>query len=48
MAARGRYSSGKVTTWSRWASGWTRVPERKAADDGCEEWTRWPEGSRRQ
>jgi hypothetical protein len=42
------YSAGNVTTWSTCASGRTRVPAARAADEGWEECTRWPEASPRQ
>jgi len=43
-AAAARYSAGNVTTCSTYASGRTRVPVANAAEEGWEEWTRWPEG----
>jgi len=44
----GRGVAGKVTTCSTCASARTRVPVGKMDEDGCEECTRCPEGSRMQ
>ena len=40
--------SGNVTTWSTRACARTRVPVVSIDDEGCEEWTRSPDGSRMQ